>query len=580
MSLTRDLRGLKANNSFVGRSFREDPAKCFNCRKLGQFGWSSMKISILLFSLLASFAFAAGTYDHWALHLFRAYEYKTPITEIGEPYIAIHEAAKGQSNDMHLIHSGVAALYKRLEMIERAQKNIELEYFIFSLKKKNPKPTENGEERSVKFILNKLIDKAVAGVQVRILVDKSFAVHQFDDEAVTAVKRIIVERQGDPNKFQVHYYNSMFYFVNDFISISNFRNHRKLLSIDDQEAITGGRNIEDKYFDLDHSYNFLDRDIWVKGSVVPVMRTSFDKFWRAGVVDKANVDLQLLREPSEKELSVKKLLQMSAADQALLGRVMSIGKASYETSQTHSCPKTIFASDKPLPHVMARWCLENFDKNSICEKNYKEEYRITERVIGQFVRSLNHGDELYVESPYVMLNTRSGNLLKYLTEKGIKLHVSTNSLASTDATYAAAAFYREVNKFASSGIKMTIHGTDWRPTEFLAEPEVRNARWGHHVKSHLYGNKGMFVGTYNVDNRSSFYNSEMGLFCSGSPGLNADLKHEMLGIMNDVGYRLHNRNHAVDSRNQKQNPLGKDGDEKKLSMYLQMIPVYLLQFLF
>jgi len=539
-----------------------------------------MKISVLLLSLIASFAFASGTYDHWALHLFRVYQYTTPFEQIGEPYLAVQESANGQNNEMHLIHSGIAALYKRLDMIERAQKNIELEYFIFSLKKSEPQPGEGDEERATKFVLNKLIDKAVAGVQVRLLVDKSAAVHQFDNEETLAVKREISKSRGNPNNFEVHYYNSRFYFVKDFLGVSNFRNHRKLLAIDDTEAITGGRNIEDKYFDLDHGYNFLDRDIWVKGPIVPVMRASFDKFWKAGVVDRANVDLQLLRVPGEKELAAQKFLKMSSADQDLFSKVMSVGKAAYETSQTHNCPKTTFASDKPIPSVMARWCLENFDKNALCEKNYKEEYRITERVIGKMIRSLDAGDELYVESPYVMLNTRSGNLLKYLTEKGIKLRVSTNSLSSTDATYAAAAFYRNVNHFAESGIQLFVHGSDWRSTPFLAEEPVSKARWGSHMKSHLYGDKGFFVGTYNVDNRSSFYNTEMGLFCEGSPQLNADIKNEVLGIMNDVGYHLRYRDQAFDSHYKKQNPLGKNGDEKKLTMNLMMVPVYFFQALF
>lgn len=538
-----------------------------------------VKLILLSFFALSAAMAAAQTYDSWALHLFRVYEYKTPIAEIGEPYISIQEAAKGQNNDMHLIHSGIAALYKRLDMIERAKRHIELEYFIFSFKKKDPKPTESSDERSSKFILNKLIEKAVRGVQVRLLIDKSATVNQFDDLQTLAVKREIVNRGGNPNNFEVHYYNSRFYMIKDFLRVSNFRNHRKLLSIDDEEAITGGRNIEDKYFDLDHSYNFIDRDVWVKGSVVPVMRASFDRFWTAGVVDRANVDLKLLRPASKEELEIKTFLKISQKDQALLDKVMVIGKAAYESLNTHSCPKLTFASDKPIPNVMARWCLENLDNNSVCEKNYKEEYRITERVIGQKVRLLEKNDELYVESPYVMLNTRSGNLLKYLTEKGVKLHVSTNSLSSTDATYAAAAFYRNVNTFTQAGLQLTVHGSGWRKTDFLAEEEVSKARWGTHVKSHLYGDKGFFVGTYNVDNRSSFYNTEMGLFCEGSSEMNTEIKAEMLGIMKDVGYRLYNRNQAVDAQNRPQNPLGENGDEKKMQMNLMMVPVYLFQVL-
>lgn len=546
-----------------------------------------MKTFLLWVLSLSSFAFAADSYDHWALNFFDVYQYKTPYTKIEQPFVAIQEAAKGQENQMHLINTGIGALYKRLDMIDRAKKHIELEYFIFSSKKKSPKATENGEERSTKLILNKLIDKAVAGVMVRLLIDKSATVFQFDENHVTAVKREILKRGGkNPNFFEVRYYNSHLYhlptqYIPDFLNVSNFRNHRKLISIDDSEAITGGRNIEDKYFDLDHSYNFIDRDIWVQGSVVPFMRASFDKFWDSKIVNQPNVKKQLSKAPSQEELQVSHFLKMSDADLALQQKVMALGESAYNMADTHSCPRTVFATDKPIENVFVRFCNEK-NEGILCksENNYKEKYRITERVIGAFARSLNTNDELYIDSPYVMLNTRSGAVLKLLTEKKVKINVFTNSLSSTDATYAAAAFYREADKFAQSGVKLMIHGSDWRPTPFVAEPEVEKARWGTHVKSHLYGDKALFVGTYNIDNRSSFYNTEMGIFCEGSSALNAELRKEMQGLVQDIGYHLINENTAVSmKKGTQENPLGRGGDEKKTQMNLMMIPVELFQFL-
>ena len=62
-----------------------------------------------------------------------------------------------------------------------------------------------------------------------------------------------------------------------------YRTHRKILVKDREEAITGGRNIGDDYFDLDEVYNFLDRDVWVKGSGAVAMADSFNAVWESEV---------------------------------------------------------------------------------------------------------------------------------------------------------------------------------------------------------------------------------------------------------------------------------------------------------
>ena len=58
-------------------------------------------------------------------------------------------------------------------------------------------------------------------------------------------------------------------FTTDFKS-ANQRMHNKTFIVDDKVVITGGRNIEDEYFDYDHEYNFRDRDVlfsWKKNCI-------------------------------------------------------------------------------------------------------------------------------------------------------------------------------------------------------------------------------------------------------------------------------------------------------------------------
>lgn len=509
-------------------------------------------------------------YNHFFLNLLTPYSYKKKIEEIPEPFVAIHKESDGKKNEMRLLHHGSAAFYKRLEMLDRAQKTIEMEYFIYSPFKKKANATETPYEISTKIINNKLIEKAVSGVKVRLLLDASSTVWKFDDYFVTASREAVKLRGGNPSNFEVRYYGK-----NSLTgSYSNFRSHRKLLVIDDEEAITGGRNVEDKYYDMDHRYNFLDRDIWVKGTVVLPMRASFDAYWKAGVTERSQ-DVGFFADESKLALA-RSFTTFSSHDESIEKKMRELGEGLYHTSQTHSCPKTVFTSDRPLDTVFTRWCVYGV----LCSGDgYKEDYRYTERAIGSFIRKLKPQEELIVDSPYFMLNTRSGNMLKHVTQQNLKLAVYTNSLGSTDAVYVASGWYREVLGFVKVGVKAYVHNSKVEENYPVLDKNISQSRWGTHSKTQVFGDQAFYVGTYNVDPRSSFYNAEMGLFCEGSEELTEDVRHNIQSRMKNVGYRIVGDGVTIDADGELVDAYGGADDSQKLLMNVISLPVELLQFL-
>jgi putative cardiolipin synthase len=168
------------------------------------------------------------------------------------PFLEVQE---NQGNKVMVIENGVAAFETRLQMIRRAQKNIEVEYFIYNT------------DVAGKIVSRELVAAAKRGVKVRVLIDKSIAVFQLNS---------FYAHELAENGVEVKYYNTASVLAP---STMQFRNHRKLISIDDVEAITGGRNIAEEYFDMSPEYNFNDRDIYVTGPIVKAMRDSFDLFW-------------------------------------------------------------------------------------------------------------------------------------------------------------------------------------------------------------------------------------------------------------------------------------------------------------
>ena len=54
--------------------------------------------------------------------------------------------------------------------------------------------------------------------------------------------------------------------------------------VDGRVAIVGGRNVQNRYFDLDPEFDYIDRDILVTGPVVQTMQSSFDDYWNSPIV--------------------------------------------------------------------------------------------------------------------------------------------------------------------------------------------------------------------------------------------------------------------------------------------------------
>ena len=155
------------------------------------------------------------------------------------------------------IDQGAASFQRRLELIASARTSIALEFFIYDV------------DDASRLLTQALIRKARDGVQVRILVDFSAPVFKLKP----AYARLLGEAG-----VKVRYYNtSAFYRL---VSIQH-RSHRKLLIIDEETVLTGGRNIANDYFDLSDHYNFLDSDLEVSGPIVKTVLQSFDLYWNS-----------------------------------------------------------------------------------------------------------------------------------------------------------------------------------------------------------------------------------------------------------------------------------------------------------
>ncbi|MFA6238009.1 MAG: phospholipase D family protein [Bacteriovorax sp.] len=469
-----------------------------------------------------------------------------------EPY----RKTSTEPHDMRIVNSGSAALYARIDMIRRATKSIELETFIFN------------KDSSGKIVMKELLEAAKRGVKVRILVDKAFNNIKLDEYDAQQLKQ---------NGVELRFYNNAS-LLN--VSTVQYRNHRKLLIVDDKEVITGGRNIADEYFDLSKRFNFLDRDATIEGEIAATIRESFDKFWDSGMTEtpapvekptpplpsdeeggrqKYEADMYYYKKYTER---AKKLGELNADDERKLKFIMEAGKESFLQNERRMCPEVSFASDKE-----GAGFLESFSDK------YRKRFRHLRSEISKWMKK-KVKTEITIDTPYFLDNDLTEYLENGLAEK-VKVNVMTNSLASTDAIHVSSVFNDTVNRFTQSEyFKAYTYKGKFSEEGKVLDDEIKNSTWGTHSKTMVFNDDSFMVGTFNMDNRSTQYNAELAVFCSGSKELTEDIQKNIKLRMSGSN-RLNNEGLPDDCSD----PFKDVGQLKKALYYLIKIPSHFLQFL-
>lgn len=460
--------------------------------------------------------------------------------KIPYPFYVKHD--QGQ-NEVMSINDGMAAFQLRLEMIRRAEKSIEVEYFIYDV------------DLAGKIFTRELVKAAQRGVKVRILIDKSKPIFEFDSYYAKALSQHGIE---------VRYYNKASLVR---ISTVQFRNHRKLITVDDKEAITGGRNIGDDYFDLSDHFNFHDTDIYVRGPVAQVMRESFDKYFEHKISQRVTFPGEKSKKFEEKSLAAAAFLEESQEEIDAKERLATVGKKILDSKKLYVCPELTYVSDGPGANFFQR-----------LNPKFDEKYKFVRKVLFDKLHTVDKS--VLISSPYLIANSHSNKMMKALLNKDVEISVYTNSLASTDAVYVAANLYYDVFKWTKKGINIYLHDGIYTNNNPEMEEKIQKAKWGTHSKVQVYESSNFseaMIGTYNIDNRSNFYNSEMAVFCKGNDAFTKVVKDEIMDMTNR-GIKINSDGTASDRDGNKKSVFGSDTKDLKL-MRLIFLPSWILKFL-
>jgi cardiolipin synthase C len=445
------------------------------------FGISAFSIFIALSLVLPAYGVAADIGSEY--HLI-------------DDQIAAH--ANANQSGVYVLDKGEEALFARAWLADHAETSIEVQYFIWS--------TDNIGILAADALLR----AADRGVKVRVIVD---------DLLIDAPDKSLLALAKHPN-VDIHIYNPQHSVGTPFhkrllnLAVNfrgiNQRMHDKTFIVDEKVAITGGRNMATEYFDYNSEHNFRDRDVLILGDAVNTMRTSFDNFWASPLsapIEELYDGLGLMQKNvSVKDDEVQKIYQdLHDYAQKPENFAPQVRKAIYNTPQAFArlanqliWTKVEFISDTP-------------GKNN--NKLLLGGGGLTTKKLAQLVESAN--EDIVIQSPYLVMSKAAINLFKQAINRGVKVRINTNSLASTDNIQAFSGYRNQREQLIKMGIEIYEYKPDPQiKQQLLKQIATKNDTppvFAIHAKTMVLDRKTVYIGTFNLDPRSQNLNTEVGV---------------------------------------------------------------------
>jgi len=392
---------------------------------------------------------------------------------------------------VYVLEDGSGSMVARAWLSEYAEKTIDIQYFIFS--------TDNVGLIACDY----LIRAADRGVKVRIIVDDIMVDADIEDILIfNSHENITVKIYNPGVNLGKNIIEKIEKFTTDFRS-ANQRMHNKTFIVDGKVVITGGRNIADEYFDYDHEYNFRDRDILLLGKGSGEVNKSFGEFWNSPLSQDV---MNVIKDKPENVTSENRFdnLHEYACNpdnfwpqvRKRIENLPSTFKAIKNSGDLVWLDDVEFISDKP-------------GKNN--QKNGLGGGGISTTALINLVKDAK--SSIDIQTPYLITTELSQNLFKEAIERGVKIRILTNSLASTDNVEAFSSYQTDRKKLLETGVRIYEFRPDAAERKKIMTGELQlkldhKPIFGLHAKSMVIDNKITVIGTFNLDPRSANLNTE------------------------------------------------------------------------
>lgn len=392
---------------------------------------------------------------------------------------------------VYVLEDGAGSMVTRAWLTEYAEETIDIQYFIFS--------TDNVGLIACDY----LVRAADRGVKIRILVDDIMVDADAQDVlTLDSHENITIKIYNPGVNLGKNLFSKIKKFTTEFRS-ANQRMHNKTFTVDGKVVITGGRNIANEYFDYDHEYNFRDRDALLLGKTVKDVSHSFNEYWN----NELSVEVSELIKSDEKQSTSKntfeKLHEYACNPENFWPQVREriehlplAFKIIKESNRLVWVNDVSFISDIPGKN----------DGNSGLQGG-----GTSTTALINLVKNAKHTIE--IQTPYLITSELSQNLFRDAVNRGVKVRILTNSLASTDNVEAFSSYQSDRKILLETGVRIFEFRPDAEEqttimTGALQEKIEHKPIFGLHAKSMVIDNEITVIGTFNLDPRSANLNTE------------------------------------------------------------------------
>lgn len=421
-----------------------------------------------------------------------------PGGALADAEAALQARVGAELSGFHLLDSNAESLRWRLALVDSSRHSLDLQYYVWW-----------GDESGA-LLMRRVVAAADRGVRVRLIVDDlstNLLVEAAQERLSDAGAAII---DAHPN-IEVRLFNpwrqrtllgQVFESI-EHLDRVNQRMHNKVLVADNRAAIIGGRNVGNEYFGLSREFGFRDLDTLGLGPVARQASAVFDRFWNSEQVVPAG------------ELD-------ATATEADLREVFGVIDARLRGARRLEGFALEPQDWRPALHDLVQGL--HAGTSSVLSDVPGEEEEVI-NVLPAAIRHLLEQAErdVTIANAYIVPGQEQVDWLREQAARGVRYRILTNSLASHDVPAVNAHYKQWRRALVEAGVELYEMKPDAAIQPLVVDtPPVEAEFIGLHSKVMVIDGARSFIGSLNLDPRSWWLNSEMGVLVE-SEGLAAEL---------------------------------------------------------
>lgn len=443
------------------------------------------RLSILVLALLAGCAQLPPRPDLPDVVALAA-AHTTPLDQLTGPLEAEHP---GQSA-FRLVVEGTEAFVTRVQGARLATRSLDVQSYIWHM------------DLTGRYFLQELLQAADRGVRVRLLLDDMDARNENATFAALAAHPGIEVRTFNPFASRHGALRFVAEATTSFERI-NRRMHNKSWIADNRIAVVGGRNIGDEYFGASEDVNFVDLDFAMIGPVVRDASAAFDSYWNSP----ASYPIEALDPAAVTADALDRLRSelRSHAAQAEQGRYAQALRAD-------DAIKRMIAGEWPIQWSDTYRFVADDPRKVTMKKRDAQRTHVGATLVPLVASAQTR---LSIISPYFVPGAEVTAKFSSMVSGERNVRILTNSLAANDVAAVHGGYARHRKELLEGGVQIW----ELKP---LPGMEDNSSLFGSsgaslHTKAFAVDGRALFVGSYNLDPRSTWLNCEQGVFAQSEP---------------------------------------------------------------